>query len=148
MTLDDLNKVLGPHTDNNLGVVLHGNNVESPIKTQQNRYSFVTERAPHQDFVHVLFKRPSPSPATATNPSGDGLNLSAGCTMIRRFDLIQADILTAFPSELKSAVRTGFLAQTETKISDVSDGFKVPYAYAREKLKRKVLKLKSVLSLP
>ena len=72
MTLDDLNKVLGPRTDNNLGVVLHRHNIESPIKTQQNRYSFVTERAPHQDFVHVLFKRPSPPPATATPPSGDG----------------------------------------------------------------------------
>ena len=71
MTLDDLNKVLGPRTDNNLGVVLHRHNIESPIKTQQNRYSFVTERAPHQDFVHVLFKRPSPPPATAP-PSGDG----------------------------------------------------------------------------
>ena len=59
------NKVLGPRTDNNLGVVLHRHNIESPIKTQQNRYSFVTERAPHQDFVHVLFKRPSPPPATA-----------------------------------------------------------------------------------
>ena len=55
--------------------------------------------------------------------------------MIRRFDLMQADILAALPAELKSAVRTGFLDQTETKISDVSDGFKVPYAYAREKTK-------------
>lgn len=72
MTLDDLNKVLGPRTDNNLGVVLHRHNIESPIKTQQNRYSFVTERAPHQDFVHVLFKRPSPPPATATPPLAMG----------------------------------------------------------------------------
>lgn len=73
MTFGDLNKVLGLHTDNNLGVVLHGHNIESPIKTQQNRYSFVTERAHHQDFVHVLFKRPSPTPATAPPPpSGDG----------------------------------------------------------------------------
>ena len=55
--------------------------------------------------------------------------------MIRRLDLMQADILAALPAELKLAVRTGFLAQTETKISDVSDGFKVPYAYAREKTK-------------
>lgn len=72
MTLDDLNKVLGPRTDNNLGVVLHRHNIESPIKTQQNRYSFVTERAPHQDFVHVLFKRPSPPPATAPPPLAMG----------------------------------------------------------------------------
>jgi hypothetical protein len=57
--------------------------------------------------------------------------------MIRRFDLMQAAILAALPAELKSAVRTNFLDQTETKISDVSDGFKVPYAHAREKTKTK-----------
>jgi hypothetical protein len=68
--------------------------------------------------------------------------------MIRRFDLIQADILTAFPSELKSAVRTGFLAQTETKISDVSDGFKIPYAYAREKIKTKSFKIEKCIEPP
>ena len=45
---------------------------ESPVKTQQHRYRFVTERAPHQDFVHVLFKRPSTPPAASTTPSGDG----------------------------------------------------------------------------
>jgi DNA polymerase I-like protein with 3'-5' exonuclease and polymerase domains len=61
-------------------------------------------------------------------------------TMIRRFNLMQADILAALPAEVKSAVRTvrtGFLDQTETKISDVSDGVKVPCAYAREKTKTK-----------
>jgi hypothetical protein len=57
--------------------------------------------------------------------------------IIRRFDLMQANILAALPAELKSAVRTGFLDQTETKISDVSDGFKVPHAYALEKTKTK-----------
>ena len=43
-----------------------GNIDESPVKTQQHRYRFVTERAPHQNFVHVLFKRPSSPPVMGT----------------------------------------------------------------------------------
>jgi len=87
VTLDDLNKVLGPRTDNNLGVVLHRHNIESPIKTQQNRYSFVTERAPHQDFVHVLFKRPSPPPATAPPPLAMGtLGRMGTFSLARQFE--------------------------------------------------------------
>jgi DNA polymerase-1 len=45
---------------------------ESAVKTQQHRYRFVTERTPQQDFVHVLFKRPSPPPAVPAKPSRDG----------------------------------------------------------------------------
>ena len=86
MTLDDLNKVLGPHTDNNLGVVLHRHIVESPIKTQQNRYSFVTERAPHQDFVHVLFKRPSPPLATAPPLAMGTLGRMGTFSLARQFE--------------------------------------------------------------
>jgi hypothetical protein len=86
VTLDDLNKVLGPRTDNNLGVVLHRHNIESPIKTQQNRYSFVTERAPHQDFVHVLFKRPSPPPATAPPLAMGTLGRMGTFSLARQFE--------------------------------------------------------------
>jgi hypothetical protein len=71
--------------------------------------------------------------------------------MIRRFDLMQADILAALAAELKSAVRTvrtGFLAQTETKISDVSDGVKRACAYARDKTKTKSFKIEKHIEAP
>jgi hypothetical protein len=71
--------------------------------------------------------------------------------MIRRFDLMQADILASRPTELKSAVRTvrtGFLAQTETKISDVSDWVKRACAYAREKTKTKSFKIEKHIEAP
>lgn len=72
-------------------------------------------------------------------------------TMIRRFDLMQADILAALPAELKSAVRTGFLDQTETKISGTSFFGRVQstfYTVTRaRKLKRKVLKTKNIMRL-
>ncbi len=78
--------MLGSHTDNNLGVVLHRHIVESPIKTQQNRYSFVTERAPHQDFVHVLFKRPSPPLATAPPLAMGTLGRMGTFSLARQFE--------------------------------------------------------------
>ena len=71
--------------------------------------------------------------------------------IIRRFALMQADILASRPTELKSAVRTvrnGFIQPTETGISDVSDWVKRACAYAREKTKTKSFKIEKHIEAP
>ena len=89
--------------------------------------------------------------APATTLHGEFFHTVDFPAMIRRFDLMQASILAARPAELKSAVRsvrTGFLDQSETKISDVSDGIKVPCAYAREKTKTKSFEIEKSIEAP
>jgi DNA polymerase I-like protein with 3'-5' exonuclease and polymerase domains len=71
--------------------------------------------------------------------------------IIRRFAMMQADIIAARPTELKSAVRNvrnGFIQQTETGISDVSDGVKRACAYAREEIKTKSFKIEKCIEPP
>jgi hypothetical protein len=91
------------------------------------------------------------TPPPATTLHGEFFHNVDFPAIIRRFALMQADILASRPTELKSAVRTvrnGFIQPTETGISDVSDGVKRACAYAREKSKTKSFKIEKHIEAP